>query len=91
MHDYHDTATSVLAASLAKRAPDTPASDSPTPPHPPHVQFAYCSEKSLTCRPITNALLPGTRSRALELNRCSTTRASIAGKRTQPLPAPTAP
>jgi superfamily II DNA or RNA helicase len=29
IHHYHDTGTGVLAASLAKRAPDTPASDSP--------------------------------------------------------------
>jgi superfamily II DNA or RNA helicase len=30
IHDYHDTATGVLASSLAKRAPATSASDSPT-------------------------------------------------------------
>ncbi len=38
MYDYHDTAASVLAASLAKRAPDTPASDSP--PHTPSSRAA---------------------------------------------------
>src|SRR4051794_10809825 len=31
VHDYHDAATGVLASSLAKRAPATPASASPIP------------------------------------------------------------
>ena len=31
VHDYHDTATGVLASSLAKRAPAIPASASPIP------------------------------------------------------------
>jgi len=30
VHDYHDVATGVLASSLARRAPATPASASPT-------------------------------------------------------------
>jgi len=39
IHDYHDTATSVLAASLAKRSAGSPASASPTPPYLSHTQF----------------------------------------------------
>jgi hypothetical protein len=36
---HHDTATSVLAASLAKRSAGSPASASPTPPYLSHTQF----------------------------------------------------
>ena len=44
IHDYHDTATSELAAFPAKRAPDTPASDSRPPPHP-HAQISRAARK----------------------------------------------
>ena len=56
-----------------------------------HAQFVCSPENHRLARLIANALLSGTRvSRALKLNRCSTTRASIAGERSQPLPAPAA-
>jgi hypothetical protein len=57
----NDTATSVSAASLAKRVPDTPVSDSPTPAASLTRPFRVLLGKSLSRRPITNALLPGTR------------------------------
>ena len=41
IHDYHDTATRVLAASLAKRAAGYTGLGFPDPRRiPPHIQFA---------------------------------------------------
>ena len=40
VHDYHDEHVGVLASSLAKRAPGTPASASPTPASSPHTPSA---------------------------------------------------
>jgi len=91
IHDHHDIATSVLAASLAKRAPDTPAPDSQDPAASPTRRVRMPPRKSLT-RPADGqcVITPNLVSRVLKLNRCSTTRASMAGERSQPLPAPTA-
>jgi hypothetical protein len=79
IHDYHDDATSVLAASLAKRAagytslgfPDPAAS----PTHPVRAPLGKSLTHSLDnqCAIARN---PGLR--ALELNHCSTTRDSSA-------------
>jgi hypothetical protein len=44
--------------------PDTPASDSPTPPHPSNAEFARSTGNYWLARLITDAPLPGTRSRA---------------------------
>ena len=43
IHDYHDTATSVLATSLAN-APRTQPGIPRPPPHHPHTQFAHTPE-----------------------------------------------
>jgi hypothetical protein len=84
------TATGALATSLTKRAPRYASLGFPDRAASTTGPVRMQPGKSLT-RPIANALLPGTRvSRALKLNRCSTTRASTTGKRSQPLPAPTA-
>ena len=40
VHDYHDEHVGVLASSLAKRAPGTPASASPTPASSPRTPSA---------------------------------------------------
>ena len=44
IHDYHDTATGVLAASLAKRAAGYISLGFPDPRHIPHTQFARSPE-----------------------------------------------
>jgi hypothetical protein len=56
-----------------------------------HAQSSRAARKSLT-RPPDNqcAITRNPGSRALKLNRCSTTPANIAGECSQPLPAPTA-
>ena len=48
IHDYHDTATGVLAASLAKRAPGYTSLGFPDPRHIPHTPSSHAA------REITN-------------------------------------
>src|ERR1017187_43528 len=61
IHDYHDTTTSVLAASLAKRAPGYTSLGFPDPAASPIHPVRAQPGKSLTRLPIANAVLPGAR------------------------------